>query len=197
MDRLSEAVLEYAQGNPEGYPVLAKVLLHLGKRSSIDQVLSRLARRGKLYQAGWGLYFLPVESRFGSHAPSVPKIVKGLRDVLGERIAITGGMAAHLFGLTKHVPVRYVFLTSGSSRKLMLNKLTIEFRHAPAWQVVLCDSVAGDAIRALAWWGNEGIEDAIVKVRERLNAEDCQKLKSVRSQLPDWLAATVSEVAHD
>ena len=71
MERLSETVLRYARSQPEGTPVLAKRLLHLGSRAAVDQTLSRLARRGKLLRAARGVYALPVVSRFGRRAPSV------------------------------------------------------------------------------------------------------------------------------
>ena len=55
MERLSETVLRHAQGQPEGAPVPAKGLLHLGSRAAVDQALSRLARRGALLRAGRGV----------------------------------------------------------------------------------------------------------------------------------------------
>ncbi len=48
MERLTEAILHRTNSLPEGAPVSAKMLLHLGTRPAIDQSLSRLARRGKL-----------------------------------------------------------------------------------------------------------------------------------------------------
>lgn len=115
MERLSEAVLRYAQGQPEGTLVLAKGLLHLGSRAAVDQALSRLVRRGVLLRAGRGVYVLPVESRFGRRAPSVEKTVEGLATAYGEHIANSGAMAAYALGLTTQVPVKRVFLTSGPS----------------------------------------------------------------------------------
>ncbi len=131
MERLSETVLRHAQSQPEGAPVLAKGLLHLGSRAAVDQVLSRLVRRGALLRAGRGVYVLPVESRFGRRSPSVEKTVEGLAAARGERIANSGAMAAYMLGLTTQVPVKRVFLTSGSSRTLTLGREPIELRHAP------------------------------------------------------------------
>lgn len=56
MERLTEAILHRTNSLPEGAPVIAKMLLHLGTRPAIDQSLSRLARRGKLLRAGRGMY---------------------------------------------------------------------------------------------------------------------------------------------
>jgi hypothetical protein len=60
MERLTESILERVTALPEGAPVSAKMLLHLGTRPAIDQSLSRLARRGRLLRADRGVYVSPV-----------------------------------------------------------------------------------------------------------------------------------------
>jgi hypothetical protein len=86
MERLIEAILEKTNALPEGAPISAKMLLHLGTRTAVDQALSRLARRGKLLRAGRGMYVSPVASRFGSHAPSVQSLVEELSTQRGKRL---------------------------------------------------------------------------------------------------------------
>lgn len=83
MQRLTEQILTHAKGLPEGTPVAAKSLLHLGKRAAVDQALSRLSERGYLIRAGRGVYFLPITSRFGTRAPSVEKAVEALASQRG------------------------------------------------------------------------------------------------------------------
>ena len=196
MERLSEAVLRHAQRQPEGAPVLAKGLLHLGSRAGVDQALSRLVRRGALLRAGRGVYVLPVESRFGRRAPSVEKTVEGLAAARGERVANSGAMAANVLGLTTQVPVKHVFLTSGSSRTLTLGRERIELRHAPEWQLALAGRRAGEAVRALAWLGRDRAGAAAGVVRQRLSEDERRELGSVSAQMPGWLAGPVSAVAH-
>jgi hypothetical protein len=196
MERLKEAILRHAQNQPEGVPLTAKGLLHLGNRGAIDQALSRLARRGELLRAGRGLYVLPVRSRFGNRAPSLHKTVKALAAQRGERIANSGAMAANVLGLTTQVPITPVFLTSGSSRTLQLGHQEIRLRHSPPWQLVLRGRRAGDAVRALAWLGPERAGTALEKLRRSLNAEERRELESVTSQMPGWLAGPVSRLAH-
>ncbi len=196
MERLSEAVLRSAEEQPEGTPVLAKGLLHLGSRGAIDQALSRLVRRGALLRAGRGVYVLPVESRFGRHAPSVEKTVTALAAARGERVANSGAMAANVLGLTAQVPVRRVFLTSGPSRTLTLGRERVELRHAPPWQLALAGRRAGEAVRALAWLGRDRAREATGLVRERLSEEERRELASVSARMPGWLAGPVNAVAH-
>jgi hypothetical protein len=66
MQTLVRQILKHATGLPEGTPLVAKELLHLGSRAAVDQALSRLVQRGAFLRAGRGIYVLPVDSRFGN-----------------------------------------------------------------------------------------------------------------------------------
>ena len=148
MERLKEAVLHHARNQPEGVPLTAKGLLHLGSRAAVDQTLSRLARRGDLLRAGRGLYVLPIEGRFGNRAPALEKTAEALATQLGERIVNSGAMAANVLGLTTQVPVTPVFLTSGPSRTLQLGP--------PGSQVASLAAVATRTARSQGGRGGPG-----------------------------------------
>ena len=100
MQTLAKLIMKHAAGLPEGVPLVAKELLHLGSRAAIDQVLSRLVGRGALLRASRGIYVLPVESRFGFRAPSASKLDEGLATHSGETTAANGATAAIALGLT-------------------------------------------------------------------------------------------------
>jgi hypothetical protein len=192
MQTIAKQVLEHAAGLPEGTPVRAKGLLHLGSRAAVDQVLSRLVRRGTLLRADRGIYVLPVESRFGARAPSPAKMVEGLAAQSGETIVLHGASAANALGLTSQVPIRAVYLTSGPSRRLKLGAQTVEFRHAPVWQLVFPGRRAGDVVRALAWLGPEKAGDALRTLRAILPPAEMKEVASARARLPTWMAQEVS-----
>lgn len=196
MERLTEQVLEYAERLPEGSPLAAKSLLHLGNRAAVDQALSRLASRGQLLRAARGIYVRPVTSRFGTRAPSVEQVVEGLVCQRGEVIATSGAAAANALGLTTQVPIRSVYLTSGRSRVVRLGQQVLELQHAPRWQLVAAEQQAGQVVRALAWLGPEKAEEALRALKQRLPRNTLEELVSVAPQLPTWLAQTVGRVAH-
>ncbi|MBU1315707.1 MAG: hypothetical protein KJ947_08075 [Alphaproteobacteria bacterium] len=196
MQRLSEQILAHAGGLPEGTPVSAKNLLHLGNRAAVDQALSRLAERGQLIRAGRGVYLRPVTSRFGTRSPSVEQAVEALASQRGEVIVSSGAAAANTLGLTTQVPVRSVYLTSGRTRKMNLGKQVVELRHAPRWQLALAHRPAGQAVRALAWLGPERAESALQALKRKLPPAAFSELVAAAPQLPTWLARSVGKVAH-
>ena len=194
MQTLAKQVMEHAAGLPEGTPLVAKELLHLGSRAAVDQVLSRLVRRSALLRAGRGIYVMPVASRFGSRAPSAVKVVEGLATQRGEIIVSHGAAAANALGLTTQVPMRAVYLTSGRSRRLKLGAQTVEFRHAPIWQLIFPGRAAGEVVRALAWLGPKKAGEALRKLRSKLPASELEEVASARARLPTWMAKEVSSL---
>ena len=192
MQTLAQQVLQHSAGLPEGTPLVAMELLHLGGRAAVDQVLSRLVQRGTLLRAGRGIYVLPVESRYGVRAPSAVKMVEGLANQRGDIIVSHGAAAANALGLTTQVPMRAVYLTSGPSRRLKLGAQMVEFRHAPIWQLIFPGRAAGEVVRALAWLGPEKAREAIEKLRTKLPASQLKEVASARPRLPTWLAQEVS-----
>lgn len=196
MQRLSEQILTYAEGLPEGTPVSAKSLLHLGNRAAVDQALSRLAERGQLIRAGRGVYLRPIASRFGTRGPSVEQAVEALATQRGEVIVSNGAAAANALGLTTQVPVRSVYLTSGHSRTMNLGKQVVELQHAPRWQLTLGKRPAGEAVRALAWLGPEKAEEALKTLKRKMPPSAFGELVAAAPQLPTWLARSVGKAAY-
>lgn len=196
MQRLTEEILAHAEGLPEGTPVAAKSLLHLGNRAAVDQALSRLSERGQLFRVGRGVYLRPITSRFGTRAPSVQQAVEALASQRGEVIVPSGAVAANAFGLTTQVPIRSIYLTSGRSRTMSFGKQVVELRHAPRWQLALAHKPAGEVVRALAWLGPEKSEAALKALKQKLSPATFSELVQAAPQLPTWLARSVGKVAH-
>ncbi len=194
MPSLPRQIEDYAATLPEGAPLCPSALLHLGTRAAVDQALSRLARRGRLMRIFQGVYMRPVETRFGKCPPSEDKVIASLSELWGEVIVYSGGAAANFLGLTKHVPVRSVYLTSGPERRLWLGGRPVVLRHAPRWQLVAPNRLAGNIVRALAWLGPLEVDDGLERLAPRISAEDLADLASVRAVLPAWLAEPISRL---
>jgi hypothetical protein len=189
---IAEQILACAAPMPEGAPLTAKALLHLGSRAAIDQALSRLGRQGKLLRSGRGLYVRPAESRFGIRAPAPEKVVSELAKARGETVASHGAAAANRLGLTTQIPMRTIYLTSGRTRHLKLGAQDIELRHAPSWQLANAGRPSGDVLRALVWAGRPEARAVLARLKEKLAPEVRAELVASRAALPEWLAETIS-----
>ena len=78
----------------------------------------------------------------------------------------------------------------------MLGKQEVELRHASNWQLSLGNAKPGQVIWAPAWLGPEKAEAAASRLRTALNSEEPAELARVAGRIPDWLASTVSRMAH-
>ncbi len=81
-----------------------------GPRAAVRTALSRAARNGTVIRVRRGLYFKPIDTRYG---PVKPKSSDVVRAVIGEGVGFgpTGYLAARVFGLTTQVPAREEFVS--------------------------------------------------------------------------------------
>ncbi|MEN0105880.1 MAG: DUF6088 family protein, partial [Pseudomonas sp.] len=179
----------------EGAMLAPKEFLHLGSRAAVDQAFSRLAKAGKLLRVSRGLYAAPITGRFGKRAPATQKVVSALAAKTYDTLTLSGAQAANALGLTRQVPVKEIFFTSGRSRTLQLGKAKIQIKNAPRWMLALGATPAGDAVRALAWMGEEHAHDAVKTLHERLPSSEWETLNATRAQLPSWMARAIGEEA--
>ena len=168
-----------------------KEFLHLGTRANVDQVLSRLARKGLLLRIGRGMYTVPLKSRFGIRPPSSRSVIEAISHRTAESIVPIGASAANVLGLSTQVPMQEIYLTSGPSRTINLGSRRIKLRHAPLWQVR--EGVAGTAIRALLSMGEVNAEESLCSLWPRLSASEKKRLVASRGSGPSWLAAAISK----
>ena len=195
MSTLKTHILHAASNLPEGALLSPKEFLHLGERAAVDQSFTRLVRQGKLMRVGRGLYTLPVEGRFGKRAPEAEKMLESLAQKTGEVIVAHGASSANSLGLSTQLPIKEVFYTSGRSRSLKLGKRAIVLKHAPNWLLLLGRRPGGALIRALAWLGRQQAEHFMPQLHNKITPEEWEAVAAVRSELPGWLAKTVSRAA--
>lgn len=197
MKSLPERIMEHAEAMPEATPICPADLLHLGKRSAVNQALSRLARSDRLMRIYQGVYMRPIQTRFGIRAPSIQESLKQLSKLWGETIVPNGGAAANWLGLTTQNPIRSVYLTSGRDRRLYFGRHPVDLRNAPRWQLAAPHTTAGVVIRALAWLGPDEIEKSLDTVLPTLSKEDLEELAVARATMPNWIEEPLGErLAH-
>ena len=194
MTVLSEQILEAAAKRPEGSLLAAKQFLALGKRDAVDQALRRLAARGKLVKITRGRYALPVRSRFGTRHPAPEVVLAQLNQEGAQQLVSSGAAAANALGLTTQMPVEQTFLArTRSQKRYVFGKQQVTIRPAAAWNFLLADRPAGQAIRALTWLGPDQASAALPTLRSTLPPEEWRALRSICAELPLWLAELLSQ----
>ena len=186
MPSLPAAILERSRSLPSGSILAPKEFLHLGTRAAVDQAFCRLVKGGSLQRVGRGLYVA------GSDAPLCAATVAQSIAAMGRSaIAVGGETAAKTLGLVSEVQESQVFLTTGRDKNLTVGQSVVSLRHAPYWMFALGSSIAGDAVRAMAWMGHDQADSSATKLYEHLSDVQWESLSSVRASLPSWMAAAI------
>lgn len=193
---LAERITRYAESLSEGVVLATKGLLRLGGRAAVDQALSRLAREGTLMRIGRGRYVLPIANDYGGRSPETHKVIEALERQIGEPIVPHGIVAANGLGLTTQVPVRETYMTAGRPFELSFGKRVVKILHVPRWQVIMPHRSAGNAVRAIAWLGQEHAQEALLQIRATFPEEEWQALVGAGDELPTWIAQAVNAMCN-
>jgi hypothetical protein len=190
---IAENILSEARTLPEGALISAKEFLHLGSRAAVDQALKRLKERKELMPLFRGVYVRPVKTRFGTRAPAAEKVIERFATTRAETVVAHGAAAANSLGLTTQVPTKLVYLTSGKNRRLKLGAQVVEMKHAPPWMLLPSHRAAGEAVRAIAWIGEQRASEALTALKQRLPKSTVDELIALRPALPGWLSKSISQ----
>jgi hypothetical protein len=193
MTPMATAILTIFDQAPEGEIHSAGDLLHLGPRAGVARCLSHLCKNGELLRIDRGLYVRRIATRFGLRGPSIPYLIDAVARRTGETIVSEGGKCANRLGLTLHVPMRSIFLTSGVTRVLAINRAQVELRHTRCWTLALGGGILGDAARAVQWCGSSDLPETLKRLRRTLTPDDWRAFCERRAQFPDWMATAVEQ----
>lgn len=193
MKPIIENIREEIGKMPEGALVNAKCFLHAGSRAAIDQALKRLNERGELWRIYQGNYVRPVETKYGTRAPAIEKLIAQIVQSTAQVVAPNGAAEANALGLTTQFPVRMVYLTPGKARKLNLGSQVVEMKHAQNWLFPQAAGRVGSVVRALNWLGEKEAAHALAKLKGELKPSEKKGLAEIRPTLPSWMAKSIGE----
>ncbi len=94
----------------------------------ISKLLSAAADDGRIVRLVNGIYMKAARTQYGIAMPSMVQIAEAIAERDHVQILPVGETAENMFGLSEQVPMKAVFLTSGSARPINVGGRTIEFK---------------------------------------------------------------------
>lgn len=167
----------------------------LGSGKAINKALERLTIAGKLHRIGHGIYF-PVSDKASvlTHVIDIDEIVLSIAERDKARLLPTGSYALYKLGLTTQVPMRIVYYTDGSPRRVKIGNYQITFKKASAKRLALKGELSKMVIQALREIGKaEASGEMIEKLREMLRREDPLLVKHDLALAPEWIRKLLGE----
>lgn len=150
----------------------------LGPDSAIRKALSRIAKEKRIERLTRGIYYTPQhDPLLGELLPSIESAIEMIARHEKIRVKPTGVYALHKLGLSTQVPLRWVYLTDGTKRKIKIGKIIIYLKPATPKKLSLQGEISGLIISALSEIDPKRLmQDEVNKIKTLLMQEDKRKL---------------------
>ena len=156
---IAEKIREQVKQDKPGTVYFISDFAQHGNDVFISRLLSECVDDGLLIRIANGIYYKPVETKFGVLFPSVDELIKAIARRDNAQILPTGETAQNLLGLSTQVPTRYVYLTSGSSRRIVLREQTITLKRSVPRNFACKNDFMATLIQALKSIGKDNVTD--------------------------------------
>ena len=162
----------------------------------IGDILSIYVREGKLVRLANGIYLKTKSTKFGPVYPSPTEIAEAIARRDHAQVLMSGLAAENYFGLSTQIPMKIVFLTSGSARKLNIGNTTIEFKRGVPKNFDFKDKIMATLCLALKSIGNNHVTDAQKEtLRNFLNNYTKEHdIKHDLKLMPQWIQKLLNEL---
>ncbi len=94
------------------------------------RTLSKKCKKGEFMKITNGVYIKPKMTRFGPCYPSIDDVVKAIAKRDNIKVMHSGMYALNTLGFSTQVPMRPVYLTSGSSREINVNGISVKLKRS-------------------------------------------------------------------
>jgi len=167
----------------------------IGTPGAIHIALHRLANSSKIKRLSRGIYAKPKYNELvGEILPTTEEVAKAIAKRDKARILPTGSYAMHVLGLSTQIPLKLVYLTDGSPRKINIGNRSVQFKKTTPKNLSLKGEVSKLVVQALKEIGkNKSTENELNRIQELLRKEDYETLKHDIALAPQWVAAIMSK----
>ena len=162
----------------------------------IGDLLAAYMKEGKLVRLANGVYLKTTVTRFGPVYPSPTEIAEAIARRDHAQVLMSGLAAENYFGLSTQVPMKVVFLTNGSARKLTVGNTEIEFKRGVPRNFAFKDRTMATLCLALKSIGNGHVTEAQRAVLKRFLSE-YMKEHAVNEDIklmPQWIQRLLNEI---
>jgi hypothetical protein len=186
---IEDKIFERMKKAKRGVVFFATDFTTYGNGKACNKALERLTEQGKIMRVGRGIYTIPRKSRFfGFAAPSFEEVAKGIARRDKARIIPTGLLAENLLGLSTQVPMKMVYLSDGTPRKLKIGNNVLIFKKTSPKNVATYGKLSTLVIQALKSIRKERVtEYEIEKVVNHLKRENPKYLAHDIKLAPEWI----------
>lgn len=196
MQTVSEKVLIEIGKHEDSWCFSQKDFMGKSSRDALDKAFSRLVEEGRLRRIGRGLYDVPRYSELlkTTLSPSIEQIAQAIARKYGWRILPIGAYAANMLNLSTQVPMKIVYQSDGTTKRMEFGTRTITFKQT-APKNMAPSELSGMVINALKYLGKDQVTPKVIaKLSGRFNEKQkTQLLKEARFST-DWVFEVIQKI---
>ena len=176
----------------------ARDFSHVGPSTAIRKALERLTRGGELRRIRRGFYDRPRSHPIlGRTAPDPMDLIRVMMEKSGAKWQVSGAYAANLLHLSDQVPAKIVVLTDVAPRKVVLEKLVLDFRRASPRNLLGAGTPAGLVFQALRHLGKDNVSaDVLARLHAELDQPTKDALKDLSPRAPAWMQPYLAQITN-
>ena len=189
-------VFQKIQRNGRGWVFSAVDFLPGFKRWEIDQSFIALEKEGKINRIIPGLYYYPLYSKLlkKNVAPEMVKTAEALARKYDWKIFPEGNTALNYLGLSTQVPAKYIYISSGRSRKYKIGNTTLEFLHRVLTETMIKNEKALLTIQAIKSIGQTHADsDFIKKLSKKFSYNEWVKIEKTSHKVAGWVLDVIQK----
>lgn len=161
---------------------------------AVSRIMVALEAKGEIERIGNGIYCKPIITQFGKVYPSIEEIVAHLAKRDHVQVLPSGVTAENLLGFSAQVPVTHFYITSGSSRQVVVKGQSVFFKRAVPRNFAFKNKLMAILAQALKSIGQRQVGKNELAVIRGLFAKnpDIPHLDHDLLLLPEWMRKIIS-----
>ena len=167
--------------------------------SYISKLLSAAADEGRLMRLSGGIFMKPANTAYGVAMPSMLQIAEAIAERDHVQILPVGETAENLFGLSEQVPMKTMFLTSGSARAININGRVLQFKRGVPRNFAYKDKHLATFCQALKSIGDGNITEEQMSVIYEVmkHYRNSAEARADILLMPLWIRRLLTKVLKD
>ncbi len=187
---IKEQILFKIRQQKQGWAFSASDLLNDFNRREIDESLSTLASDGDIRRVIRGIYDLPLYSHLlGRYvSPDINQVAHALARKFNWTIYPDGDTALNYLQLSTQVVSKYIYLSSGLSKKYLIDGNNLEFKHVSPKTLGLKNTNAILVTQAIKSLGEKHIDsDFVITLSKKFTYKEWTEISKHSTSVSHWI----------
>ena len=200
MYSLYDNAFHFISGHGRGWAFSSSDLLKKYSRQQTDNILSDLAKEGKIRRVCRGIYDYPKYSEFLKQdlSPDIDQVARAFARKFNWRIEVLGDTALNMLGLSTQVVAKYVYLSDGPNRSYDILGTTLEFKKSSLKNIGFKYKESSLIVQALKTLGKDRITDDIIEtIRKCIEPKMYTKIHKDTQSSTVWIYEAIKQICRD